>query len=68
MFPSAEENMVKTITLRVHNGRETYSPEPLPVLLLRRDMKWKFKGSLESQLCWVVFCSGKRETREGVFS
>jgi hypothetical protein len=24
-------------------------------------MKWKPKGSLESQLCWVVFCWGKHE-------
>jgi hypothetical protein len=22
-------------------------------------MKWKLKGSLESQLCWIVFCWGK---------
>ena len=22
-------------------------------------VKWKLKGSLESQLCWMVFCWGK---------
>ena len=22
-------------------------------------LKWKLKGSLESQLCWMVFCWGK---------
>ena len=22
-------------------------------------MKWKLKGSLESQLCWMLFCWGK---------
>ena len=46
-------------------------------------MKWKRKGSLESQLCWMVFCWGKhmkacfpevdtdewlRQTHEGTFS
>ena len=45
-------------------------------------LKWKLKGSLESQLCWMVFCWGKhmkecfpevdtgerlRQTREGTF-
>ena len=44
--------------------------------------KWKLKGSLESQLCWMVFCWGKhvkecfpevdtgerlRQTCEGMF-
>ena len=23
------------------------------------NLKWKLKGSLESQLCWMVFCWGK---------
>jgi hypothetical protein len=23
-------------------------------------MKWKLKGALESQLCWMVFCWGKQ--------
>ena len=30
---------------------------PTPVLLLL--LKWKRRGSLESQLCWMVFCLGK---------
>ena len=45
-------------------------------------LKWKLKGSLESQLCWMVFCWGKnvkecfpeedigerlRQTHEGTF-
>ena len=29
-------------------------------------MKWKLTGSLESQLCWMVFCSGKHV--KGCFS
>ena len=27
--------------------------------ILELSVKWKLKGSLESQLCWTVFCWGK---------
>jgi hypothetical protein len=30
------------------------------------NLKWKLRGSFESQLCWMVFCWG--QTHEGVFS
>ena len=33
--------------------KDSNAPETEAVL------KWKPKGSLESQLCWIVFCWGK---------
>jgi len=29
------------------------------LIYTEKPLKWKFKGCLESQLCWVVFCWGK---------
>ena len=48
-----EEKLSQACLSAVMNGRKSDSSWE------KRKMKWKLKGSLESQLCWMVFCWGK---------
>jgi hypothetical protein len=47
------------ITLRIKPRQALYSWGKYSTTEI--DLEWKFRGSLESQLCWMVFCWGKHK-------